>query len=87
MTTIHLDIDITGTVTTLYQESLDLRPLGPASIRRASHVEPDDEGNWYADLSPVDGPVLGPFKQRSDALAAEVVWLVEGSLDRADTGG
>ena len=30
-------------------------------IRRASHVEPDEAGRWWADLSPVGGPRLGPF--------------------------
>ena len=43
------------------------------SITRASHVEPDAEGRWLADLTPVAGPVLGPFDLRSEALAAEQV--------------
>ncbi len=47
---------------------------GQASIRRASHVEPC-EGGWSADLSPVDGPTLGPFDLRVTALAAEAKWL------------
>jgi len=34
-------------------------------------VEPDAEGCWWADMGPVDGPVLGPFRSRSVALAAE----------------
>jgi hypothetical protein len=42
---------------------------------RASLVEPDEEGRWWADLSPVDGPLLGPFRQRSQALDAEEEWL------------
>jgi hypothetical protein len=42
---------------------------------RASHVEPDDVGDWYADLEPVGGPKLGPFKTRRMALAAEIDWL------------
>lgn len=48
---------------------------GPAVVRRASHVEPDANGNWTADLSPVSGPVLGPFALRQDALAAEMAWI------------
>ena len=43
--------------------------------RRASHVEPTDAGTWTADLAPVDGPTLGPFVTRREALAAEVNWL------------
>lgn len=68
---IHAD----GALRCLYDETLDLSQLGQVSIRRASHVEPADEGQWQADLSPVDGPVLGPFALRSQALAAEVEWL------------
>ena len=59
----------------LYSEELDLHTLGQVQIKRASHVEPDSQGQWWADLSPVSGPKLGPFTQRSQALEAEVVWL------------
>lgn len=64
-----------GTVHTVYDESLDLRAIGSLSIRRASTVEPDEVGQWWADLNPVNGPKLGPFPLRSDALAAERAWL------------
>jgi hypothetical protein len=37
--------------------------------------EPDASGQWLADLAPVSGPILGPFAQRSEALAAESDWL------------
>jgi len=59
----------------LYGENIDLETLGPLSIHRASHVEPDSEGHWSADLAPVGGPTLGPFDRRSLALDAERVWL------------
>lgn len=64
-----------GTLRCLYDETLDLTQLGPLHIRRASHVEPDDQGQWWADLAPVDGPRLGPFIHRSAALDAEREWL------------
>jgi hypothetical protein len=64
-----------GHVRCVYDESLDLTPLGQLTITRGSHVEPDASGQWYADLSPVSGPTLGPFSLRSDALAAEREWL------------
>lgn len=64
-----------GTVETVYSEAIDLTEIGRASIARASHVEPTPDGSWTADLSPVGGPVLGPFARRSEALAAEVAWL------------
>ena len=49
--------------------------VGELTIRRASHVEPDERGRWLADLTPVGGPVLGPFDRRGAALAAEQQWL------------
>jgi len=64
-----------GCVCYVYDEALDLASLGQTTIRRASHVEPDEAGNWWADLAPVAGPKLGPFARRSDALTAEAAWL------------
>ena len=71
-----------GDIRTLYDETLSLAAFGPLVIQRASHVEPDSAGNWIADLGPVDGPRLGPFERRSDALAAEVAWLEAHWLPR-----
>ena len=73
-------IDLKGNIHCLYREEMDLAKLGEVSIQRASHVEP--EGNcWYADLSPVKGPRLGPFPLRSQALEAEVIWLQQHLAD------
>ena len=71
----RLLIEPGGRVRCLYGEAVDLASLGVLSIRRASHVEPDHEGAWWADLSALGGPRLGPFAQRSLALAAEATWL------------
>ena len=71
-----------GTARCVYGEAVDLRLLGYPQLRRASFVEPDVLGRWSADLSPVGGPVLGPFGQRSEALAAEACWLHEHWLTR-----
>lgn len=64
-----------GMVRCIYDEAITPSSLGLPVIRRASHVEPDESGQWRADLSPVGGPLLGPFALRSDALAAELLWL------------
>jgi hypothetical protein len=64
-----------GSVRHVYEEGIDLRPLGSPQIERGSHVEPTTEGTWTADMSPVGGPLLGPFSKRSEALAAERAWL------------
>ncbi len=73
----QLVIDPCGQVRCLYSETIDLAALGSLSIERGSHVEPNEAGQWLADLSPVGGPCLGPFTKRSEALAAEQTWLEE----------
>ena len=72
-----------GHVRCLYGEELDLHRLGDLRIERGSHVEPTPDGQWTADLAPVDGPVLGPYRQRTEALDAERQWLVEHWLNKA----
>ena len=72
----ELVVGADGVVKCIYDEALDLRALGKLQITRASHVEPDLDGNWFADMGPSGGPVLGPFGSRSEALTAERVWLV-----------
>jgi len=64
-----------GNLRCLYSDGLRLSEFGRLSIRRASHVEPTEAGQWTADLSPVGGPTLGPFPARATALAAEADWL------------
>ena len=78
----ELIIDKTGGVKCLYDEAIDLAALGRLDIKRASHVEPDSSGSWWSDLSPVGGPSCGPFEKRSDALAAEKMWLEDHVLFR-----
>jgi hypothetical protein len=70
-----LVVETNGRVRAIYDEQVDLATIGTLSICRASHVEPDTGGRWHADLSPVSGPVLGPFAVRSEALEAERAWL------------
>ncbi len=70
-------IDSDATIRCLYTEEIDLAAFGVRSIQRASHVEPEDSGEWWADLAPTGGPRLGPFERRSAALAAEQTWLEE----------
>ena len=64
-----------GVIKTIYAETINLRSLGHTTVTRASHAEPDEVGDWHANLSPVGGPMLGPFGQRSEALQAELAWL------------
>ena len=76
----QLLIEPSGNCRFVYSEAIDVRQIGEASIRRGSHVEPTADGQWTADLSPVNGPSLGPFSTRSDALDAEVAWLLKNWL-------
>jgi hypothetical protein len=71
----RLRVEPDGVVRCLYSEAIDLSCFGDASIHRASTVEPDEHGQWWADLAPVQGPRLGPFVLRSQALDAEQAWL------------
>ena len=68
-------IEPNGTARCVYGEQIDLAELGQTQIRRASHVEPNADGNWTADMSACDGPLLGPFTRRSAAICAELDWL------------
>ena len=80
----ELVVGVDGMARCIYGEELDLREIGKLQITRASHVEPDRDGFWWADMGPVDGPGLGPFRSRTEALAAERGWLL-GSCAQAIT--
>jgi len=71
----NLLVDPQGNLRCLYTELIDLSGLGCPVITRASSVEPGPDGLWWADLKPVNGPCLGPFPRRSEALRAEQEWL------------
>lgn len=74
-------IDPDGRIRFVWDDSLaGLLALGPAEIRRASHVEPTPVGQWTADLWPIGGPLLGPFDLRGEALAAESDWIQRNAL-------
>lgn len=69
-------VEPNGTIKMIYEDSLrSLLAEGCGRIHRVSHVEPTSSGQWEADLSPVCGPVLGPFETRQEALDAEVAYL------------
>jgi hypothetical protein len=76
-TEMELVVGVEGGVRCIYDEALDLREIGKLQITRASHVEPDAEGYWWADMGPSGGPVLGPFRSRTEALGAERWWLMK----------
>ncbi len=71
----QLVVEPGGVLRCIDSEEIDLHALGHPVLRRTSHVEPTDDGQWTADLSPVGGPVLRSFSNRSQALVAELRWL------------
>ena len=75
----ELVVGCDGGVKCIYDEALDLRELGKLQITRASHVEPDRDGYWWADMGPSGGPVLGPYGSRTEALKAEIRWLADSA--------
>jgi hypothetical protein len=83
--TLHVKPD--GSMMFIYADALAaLTTCGQCVVKRASHVEPtstDDGVIWTADMSPSNGPVLGPFATRQEALDAEVEWL-DGKLAVTD---
>lgn len=53
-----------------------LAPVGEATVRRASNVEPTTDGPmWKADMSPVGVKIDARFSSRKAALAWEVAVL------------
>jgi hypothetical protein len=62
-----LVVGVDGGMRCIDDEALDLREIGKLRITRASHVEPDAEGYWWAEITPSGGPVLGPFRTRTEA--------------------
>jgi hypothetical protein len=63
----ELVVGVDGGMRCIDDEALDLREIGKLPITRASHVEPDAEGYWWAEITPSGGPVLGPFRTRTEA--------------------
>jgi hypothetical protein len=77
----HIVVEPSGTIKQIYEDDLrGLLATGKTEIKRVSHVEPTVDGRWEADLSPVNGPVLGPYDTRKEALDAEVAYLIHNVL-------
>ena len=75
-----ISIDNKGGVRAIYTDDFPWHALGKTLVQRASHVEPDHLGLWCADLTLSNGPKIGPFAKRADAIAAEVRWLERNRL-------
>jgi len=75
-TPLLVHVDLAGRLQFVYDDALSkLMDCGRPEVKRASHVEPDGPRRWVADMSPVNGPKIGPFPLRSQALSAERAYL------------
>jgi hypothetical protein len=71
----------TGTFIEVYSDDLpNLKTEWDVKIKRAIYVDVC-EGGWVADMSILNGPQLGPYRSRQDALDAEVDWIDEMYFD------
>lgn len=48
---------------------------GKVKVKRASNVEPTEDGKWQANMSPIGGEKLEKKDKRKDALKEEVEYL------------
>ncbi len=70
-----------GRIKAIYDDALTaLFDGAEVKVERASHVEPQFGlrsfvNGWYADMRPVDGPVMVGFNTRQEALDAEVRYI------------
>lgn len=80
----RITFEVDGRIKFIYDDMAAevAQEVGPLSIKRASHVEPTASGLWWADMAPVGGPQIGPFRSRAAALNAEREWLVDNNLPR-----
>ncbi len=83
--TAELIIGLGGNVRMIYSELIEPHAFGEPRIERVSFAEPDQNGFWWATLTPVNGPRLGPYLMRSKAVEAEIAWLKEFLLEPAGT--
>lgn len=79
-----ITFEVDGRIKFIYDDTAAevAQEVGSLTIKRASHVEPCPSDNrlWQADMSPVGGPLLGPFRTREAALESERHWLDDHSI-------
>lgn len=71
------DGSVTAIVGSLKEETpIDLESIGRCTTKRQG-VLIEANGDWYADMFLISGPILGPFKTRDEAITAEIEYLRE----------
>ena len=64
-----------GEAVFIYEDRHPLLELGRGETKRASHVEPTEDGLWQADMGPVGGPKLNMTNGRDESLIMEISWI------------
>ena len=67
--------DAKGEAVFIYEDGHPCLELGRGETKRASHVEPTEDGMWQADMGPVGGSLLEKSNNRANALSKEREWL------------
>lgn len=73
------------------ESTADLSPQARETIARQRNLPATYDldvffaERWWADMTPVNGPVLGPYDTREKALDDEKVWLEEHNIPVAAT--
>lgn len=83
MQTHRIIVSSSGDLKYIYSDELrPLHSLGEVEIKRASSVEPQPDGTWGFDMTPMGRPdvKVAGFTKRADALSAEVKWIEENEL-------
>lgn len=71
-----------GEAVFIYEDGHPCLDLGRVQTKRASHVEPTENGLWCADMSPIDGPLLEETRSRKQSVSREHQWISENRLNR-----
>ena len=71
-----------GIIQCIYGEEIDLAALGKPAISAPAMSSLTSRGGGWRIYHPVNGPLLGPFHSRSEALVAEQAWLETNWLGR-----
>ncbi len=77
-------IESNGMLKHIYSDDFKIPHLGGGKIERASNVEPvhsGSESGWLVKIK--EGPYLGPYARRDEALQREIDWLEAHDLGLA----
>jgi len=75
---IKLEITAQGGIALLHDDEFKIKEFGKVSINRASHVEADENGEWYVQSAKTGEMLRTGFDTRAEALAWEKQYYSPG---------